>query len=652
MLARLAFWLKTFAALSLCFWMAFELSITMAGSAAVTIAVLCDPDSGAVFSKSKWRFIGTILGGVVFLLLAFAFIQAPWMMFVGLAVWIGICNYVSFHSRYFQAYAAVLAGITASIVLADLDSSHSSVLLTVIARISEVSLSVVAVALVFGLTHIRKGIKRLEPEMQLQARRILDIATGIVAKPSAQTQVSLIRQWVRQTDGLQRSLLMLAEEEAVYAKQGLGIRLALTDLFAPVAQFSEDFLALASAKESAATIQARQAVLDCLAFVVNNNSAQGVRYALESHIPELRDSLAKACLEIPDLPQRAKVLAISHSLADLLQCLFVYRSERQNPNTYPIRSYGRTFEHNVVLVDSFLVPVGYLALAWFWTQTYWVNGTLSLVVYSLVCLTQLPNDRPVQAALQFGKGFLFALPAAAFLEFYLLPLGEGFGWLMICFGLALILGCWLRAVPKTATLGSGYLVFLMILNGTTNQMHYDFEGFLNKVFAIVVGISAALTWIGLIHPWRAETRLNQLMQSAIGDFEGAIRAVVTSDDIAFRHWEDRQFGRMRQLDNISSLRQPRQADDAAQRLLGMTDTARRLRNEITQADQRGGFVQVPASGSSLLRTHWNHAENIQTIAARADRMAATLRDQNELERAEAWQAICNHLNRLERRTYV
>jgi hypothetical protein len=100
----------------------------------------------------------------------------------------------------------------------------------VLERISEVSLGVMSVALIFGLTHIRQGVKRLEPEMHLQARRILDVANGIVANPNAQTQVTLIRQWVRQTDALQRSLLMLAEEEAVYAKQGLGISVALISI--------------------------------------------------------------------------------------------------------------------------------------------------------------------------------------------------------------------------------------------------------------------------------------------------------------------------------------------------------------------------------------------------------------------------------------
>jgi uncharacterized membrane protein YccC len=652
MLTRLAFWLKTLAALSLCFWMAFYLSITMAGSAAVTIAVLSDPDSGAVFSKSKWRLIGTVLGGTAFLMLALAFIQSPWLMYLGLAIWLGLCNYASYNFRYFQAYAAVLAGFTATIVLADLTSTQASVALTVLERISEVSLGVMSVALIFGLTHIRQGVKRLEPEMHLQARRILDVAKGIIANPSAQTQVTLIRQWVRQTDALQRSLLMLAEEEAVYAKQGLGIRLALTDLFSPLAKFSEDFLALAMAQDSSVVIKAREAVLKCLDFVTDNNNTQAVRVALENQIPQVRELLAQAGSEIPDVTQRAKVHAIADSLKDLLQSMFAYRSERQNPNSYKIRSYGKIFERKVVMIDSLFVPVGYLFIVWFWTQTYWPSGTMSLVVYSLVCLTQLSNDRPLQAALDFGKGFLLALPVSAFLEFYLLPIGEGFVWLMICFGLALIPGCWFRAAPKTAILGSGYLVFLMILNGTSNEMHYDFQGFLDKVVAVGLGIAVALISISIFHSWRGEKRLNQIMQYAIDDFEHAIGAVTNGDAMRMRHWEDRQFARIRQLDHIAKLQQPGHADNAAKRLLGMTDTVRRFRHEMAQTGQSDNFGLQPVTNTHARWTPWQHTKNFETIANEVASMAIKFRDQNKLERAEAWQAISNQLSQLERRLYV
>lgn len=652
MLTRVAFWLKTLAALSLCFWMAFYLSITMAGSAAVTIAVLSDPDSGAVFSKSKWRLIGTVFGGTAFLMLALAFIQSPWLMYLGLAIWLGLCNYASYNFRYFQAYAAVLAGFTATIVLADLTSAQASVMLTVLERISEVSLGVISVALIFGLTHIREGVKRLEPEMHIQARRILDVASGIVANPTTQTQVTLIRQWVRQTDALQRSLLMLAEEEAVYAKQGLGIRLALTDLFSPLAKFSEDFLALAMAKDSPVIIKAREAVLKCLDFVTDNNNTQGVRDALEKQVPQLRELLAQACSEIPDLDQRAKVHTIADSLKDLLQSMFVYRSERHNPNTYKIRSYGKIFERKVVMVDSLFVPVGYLFIVWFWTQTYWPTGTMSLVVYSLVCLTQLSNDRPLPAAFEFCKGFFLALPIAAFLEFYLLPIGEGFGWLMICFGLALIPGCWFRADPKTAILGAGYMAFLMILNGTTNQMNYDFQSFLDKVVAVGLGLSVALISISIFHSWRGEKRLNQIMQYAIDDFEHAIGAVTIGDAMRVRHWEDRQFARIRQLDHIAKLEQPGHADNAAKRLLGMTDTVRRFRYEIAQAGHSGGLAWQPVSDARARWSPWHHAKNIEDIANEAASMAIKFRNQNKLERAEAWQVISHHLSHLERRTYV
>lgn len=648
----LIFWLKLTTAISLTLWVGFELSISMASSAALTVAILANPDAGAVFSKSKWRFLGTFLGGIFFVLLSVPFNQSPWLFLLGLAVWSGACYYVSCYFRDFQAYGAVLAGYTASILLSDVGTSGNVVYIT-IERISEICLGIVCVAIVFGFTHIRKGIARLEPEMHIQAQRILDMASGIVAQPTPQTQINLVRLWVRQTDALQLKLMLLGEEETIYSKQTKSIRLALLDLFTPVAQFSENLLALARAEINATSSTASQSVLACLNFLSVNTSVEDVNDVMQNQIPALHEPLKAVAAQIDDPVQRAKVLATLPSLKRLISALLVYRQSRRDPTVYKMRTLGKLVSHKIAFADALGVMFGFLLFSVFWVNSNWAYGTFSLMIFASIIMIQLPADRPLYNLIGMFKGFLLALITLIPIKFVLMPLGEsGMTWMIFCVALAILPGCLLRVRPKTMAFGAGYFLFSLALFGLSNNMDYDMAVFLNSALALVVSIFAAFIVMAVIHPWRGETRLNLLMEKAIDDFNTTFMATLKDDQMAILHWQDRQFARIRELDHIVMLHNPLQADDAAQRLLSMTDSVLRFQHEIDLAKNEKDTSKM-LEIDRLIRTNMNaRLDNLQTIGMQANAIAKTfIRDKNP-ERSAAWQAIGQDLTHLERRTYI
>lgn len=642
-LNRLAFWLKTTAAFALCLWIGFEFSIPMVSSAAITIAILVDPDSGAVFSKSKWRFIGTILGGVVFFLFAIAFVQAPWLLILGLAVWTGICYYTSKHYRYFQAYGSLLAGYTATILLTTMGPSDNY-LLTTIERVTEICLGVACVAVVFGLTHVRKGIARLEPEMHLQARRIFDMATALATQPTAESQARLMRLWVRQTDSLQRRLLMLGEEEAIYAKQAKSISLAMMDLFTPIAQFSENFLVLANCSDNPACRKARDAVLNCLDAIVPNTSAQTVSQAIKNDLPELREPLETAAAEIKDAEQRAKVSAIFLSLQNLLDSIFVYRSARHDPDSYPIRNYGKLIEQKVVIADAVGVSMGYLLVSLFWVGSAWTYGGHVLYKFLTISMLQLATDRPLLNIIDMLKGFILAFIVIFFVKFWAFPMGEDFLSLIFWLGIGLLPGCWLRAAPQTTVMGTGYLLFTGNLLGITNNMVYDVVNFMNIAMALVISLLCALALTAVLHPRRAEKRLDMLVRRALDDFDATLWAVWQGDSVQLTYWEDRQFARIKQLDNITMMKHSELLDNAANRLLQMTVAMRRFINEIDIAKSQDELLNIDEF-KHLFSYYTKHkpSNNIETFAAHASAIAQMFERRENLSRQQAWALISQDL---------
>ena len=83
--------------------------------AAVTAWVLAVPGRGMVMSKALYRILGTTAGAAVaFLMLPLS--REPALFVAGLSLWCGACAVIASVFRRFQAYAAQMAGFTATIV--------------------------------------------------------------------------------------------------------------------------------------------------------------------------------------------------------------------------------------------------------------------------------------------------------------------------------------------------------------------------------------------------------------------------------------------------------------------------------------------------------------------------------------------------------
>lgn len=565
----LVFWLQTVTAIGLCLWVGFEYSLPLISSAAITVCILSAPSAGSVFSKSKWRFMGTLAGGTVIAFLALWFAQAPWLFLLGLAVWTGICSYISAHFRYFQAYAAALSGYTATIILVEIHDHFSLVAFSTVQRVAEICLGVACVALVFGLTHIRKGIRRLEPEMHLLGKRTLDITRSILDTPSRRHVVEQLREWARQTENLQHNLLLVGEEEGILARQSKSIRTALSDLYGPLTYFCDALLALGQAKNTAEVIAAKACVIDCLTQLTQaHNDAQAVRLIMDEQLPVLSKALNCAAASIDDSLRQSRILAIRPAMTTLLQSLLDYRKVRHDPLASPVRATGKQLiERKIAIFQAIGVAIGYLAFCWFWIESGWESGDVGLLMFVAISMIQMASDKPVLNLLDMLYGLCFAVLVALPLKFIVLPMGSGFGWLMLCTAIGMLPGCAFKTLPAKASVGSGYLMFFALLMGFDDLSSYDMQETMNQIVAMCISIFAAIVLMAAVHPWRAQSRLRMMLKEARHDFNQTVSSLHRGDTLAMAQWEDRQFLRLLQLDHVTLLPTPALADRAADNLL-------------------------------------------------------------------------------------
>ena len=154
--AGLKLGLLTMLAFGLALFTSFEALIDMAGLAGMCAAILALPDSGAVFAKSYARLFGTVSGGVAVVAIYWVFPQAPWLFAGSMAIWMGICSFWGSRLKYFGSYASILGGYTA-ILIAKSAPSPEAVMRIAGERVSVIVIGILAVTLVWGVFHIRRG---------------------------------------------------------------------------------------------------------------------------------------------------------------------------------------------------------------------------------------------------------------------------------------------------------------------------------------------------------------------------------------------------------------------------------------------------------------------------------------------------------------
>src|SRR6201995_824700 len=133
---------KTFASSMLALWIALRLGLDRPYWAMATAYIVAQPLTGAMRSKSAYRFYGTLLGAVACLALIPNLVDAPVVLIAALSLWIGGCIYFSVLDRTPRSYVFLLAGYSVALIGFPLVDAPDTVWDVVLARIEEITLGI------------------------------------------------------------------------------------------------------------------------------------------------------------------------------------------------------------------------------------------------------------------------------------------------------------------------------------------------------------------------------------------------------------------------------------------------------------------------------------------------------------------------------
>ncbi|QIO06417.1 FUSC family protein [Acinetobacter shaoyimingii] len=158
------FAIKTFCAGMLALYIALSLDLAYPIWAIGTVFVIANPYTGMTASKSMFRVLGTALGAIISIIFVPMLIHTPWLFTLFLAIWVGLCLYISLLDRTPRSYAFMLAGYTTVIISFTIINTlgTSTVFDIAIGRFIEISIGVLCSAVVmtsFAPMNIGPGIE-------------------------------------------------------------------------------------------------------------------------------------------------------------------------------------------------------------------------------------------------------------------------------------------------------------------------------------------------------------------------------------------------------------------------------------------------------------------------------------------------------------
>ena len=143
------FSLKTFAAAMTALFIALSCGLEKPFWAMATVYIVSSPMSGALSSKAVYRVLGTIIGATATVVLVPNLVNAPELLSLVLALWVGGCLAVSLLDRTPRSYVTMLGGYTVALIGFPAVSDPGAVFDTAVARVEEIVLGITCAGL-FG----------------------------------------------------------------------------------------------------------------------------------------------------------------------------------------------------------------------------------------------------------------------------------------------------------------------------------------------------------------------------------------------------------------------------------------------------------------------------------------------------------------------
>ncbi|MDR3517079.1 MAG: FUSC family protein [Azospirillaceae bacterium] len=546
---------RTCLAALLALYLAYVFELDSPSSAAVTVFIVAHPVHGMVWSKCLYRGGGTLIGGLIALILAACFAQTPILYLAVFGVWVGCCTAAATVLRNFRSYGAVLAGYTVGLIsLPGVAETPDRILTLAANRVAVVMLGVMCSALVGSLLSRRQTAGTLTERLR---RSLLDLMTFIDQALSGDRTVALsarhgaVRATVLDLDNL---IEFAALETAAMSRQADAQRASVVAMLGALTAASAAHDALMTAERrpgpyhevlTRAVAAVRIRLADLIGLLRAGDrvaTVDGARRIL-TELGAIRDAV-----EVALSPQDVTTLIAQDRLCELLDAVTAAIDGAIGVNARPVEERGAIVIYHRdwrwAAVNGLRATAAVWLAGLLWIATAWPAGAAMVMttVPNVALLAQ--RDRPGRDAMAFVKGTVLAAALALVYLVFVIPQIDNFPLLALVLTVTLFPAMLVSLNPKSAFIGLGILVFFPTFLAPGNPMHYDVVGLLNTALAMIAGAALAALIYALILPVNPRRQVRDLVRAIVRDVQALPRLRRPLPPAA---WETRMHVRLLRL---------------------------------------------------------------------------------------------------------
>lgn len=516
------FALRTVSAGLIALLAAYALKLDHPQWAMMTVFIVAQPVAGMVLAKGFYRLLGTLVGGVAAIGITTVFGTNPWVLVTVLAVWIGICTFVSSLLRNPEAYGAALAGYTAMIIGLPAFGQPHLVVDLAIARCAEIVLGIVCAGLTSRLILPKLASDAIVSRLK---RCILDLATyadGAFSGGDPATLSALHRKLITdaQTLGEMRAYARL--EAPSFAPRAHPVRRTIGQLLSALS--AARALHSHAAPKNAALIPVRSELQSLVSELATKPGALNDTALWMARL----DAIAGNARQMPDASTgqgddrvgTITRLTIAADFADALKQVLRGLDALRAPATRSARGSRQPAlvvhrDYAGASRNAVRAALATLLVAAFWLTTKWSEAAGTVILVAVVSSLFAARPDPVQVAWGFFKGTLLALPFAFLVGQIALPALPGFGWFMLFVVPILVPTALAMANPRYVGVATAFAINFLAFLSPHQAMTYDPVPFFAGSASILVGILLAIGVFIVVlpaDPWLAANRIVRAMR--------------------------------------------------------------------------------------------------------------------------------------------
>lgn len=526
---------KVYLAAMLAYAIVVELGLSNPYWAMVTCCVLSNPLSGALRARSIYRFSGTLVAGVISLILSAWLVSEPFLLLIATGLISSLVFALSFMDRTPRSYSLQLTGVTLMLVLIAYLGQPERMFDMVVTRVTEISIGILSVTLVDALFmpgSVQPMLtKRISGWILDLEKWRDDCLAGIVGQNSEQRQVKMLSD----VASLSQLVSTLKYDHEVDQKT----KQAVIALQRKIMQIIP-ILSAIDTSLSSLTQDIRTRLTPALAVLKTTNRTNTVAH-----------------IEIPD-EVKAQTSPWENLVLNQLELLLNQYTHNWDEimsinNVINGKQAPLSIRYSIMKAKAFPLPpdlglvirifgsivFAFAVLCGVWYATGWRQGP-NAVLFGVIAISFFGGaDEPGAAIANFGL-FAFISTLTAFcLEYVLLPMANSYGSFLLNMALFMIpMGLWASKNPMAM------LVMGLSLSNVNFQSYYspyDLGFFLESSTATLMGVYVAFLSIALFRRWGAHHMLEQLLTQEQRDQR---KLTSTPDDLSIERYVTRSLDRI------------------------------------------------------------------------------------------------------------